>query len=206
MLGQRRPRLQQAVEIDPARQPLRSDRRTGSAPASDRAPAPKASISSGSIASNASRAAAVRSERTLPERQPSIRARAAGGSAKPASRQRRSSAARIVRQPRALARRRACRRSPRPARHAARSRSSSAVAVGEAVQPRDIVERLGLGGQAVGLPVVDHLQPVLDRAQQPIGVAPARPRRRRRSARPRPARPARRASPARAAPARGRHG
>ena len=49
-------------------------------------------------------------------------------------------------------------------------------AVGEAVQPRDIVERVRLGGQAVGLAVVDHLQPVLDRAQQAIGLAQAPPR------------------------------
>src|SRR3954470_18083344 len=38
--------------------------------------APSASISTGSIASNASRAGGVRSERILPERQPSIRPRA----------------------------------------------------------------------------------------------------------------------------------
>ena len=44
-------------------------------------------------------------------------------------------------------------------------------AVGQAVQLRDGVERGGIGGQAVCLPVVDHLQAMLDRAEQPVGLA-----------------------------------
>jgi hypothetical protein len=39
------------------------------------------------------------------------------------------------------------------------------------VEPRDIVERRRILRQAVGLAVVDHLQPMLDRAQQRIGAA-----------------------------------
>ena len=53
-------------------------------------------------------------------------------------------------------------------------------AVGQAVEPRDAVERGRVGGQRMGLPVVDHLQPVLDRAQPVVGLAEhlRRPRRR----------------------------
>ena len=46
-------------------------------------------------------------------------------------------------------------------------------AVGEPVEPRDAVERGGIGRQRMGLPVVDHLQPVLDRAQAVVGLAEA---------------------------------
>ena len=57
-------------------------------------------------------------------------------------------------------------------------------AVRQPVQPCDIVERLRRGRQAVRLAIVDHLQPVLDRAEQRValrqrgglfGVDPARP-------------------------------
>src|SRR4051794_39167318 len=36
------------------------------------------------------------------------------------------------------------------------------------MQPRDVVERLRLRGQSVGLRILDHLQPVLDGAQEAI--------------------------------------
>ena len=37
------------------------------------------------------------------------------------------------------------------------------------MQPGDRIQRLGILRQAVGLAIVDHLQPVLDRAEEAIG-------------------------------------
>ena len=48
------------------------------------------------------------------------------------------------------------------------------VAIRCAVQPRHIVERLRRFGQFMRLPILDHLQPMLDRAEEDIGVDEAR--------------------------------
>ena len=46
--------------------------------------------------------------------------------------------------------------------------------VRQPVQPRHPVQRLAGGGQRMGLPVVDHLHAMLDRAQQRIGIGQRR--------------------------------
>ena len=47
-------------------------------------------------------------------------------------------------------------------------------AVSQPVQARDRVERSLVRRQGMRLPVLDHLQPVLDGAEQPVGVAQRR--------------------------------
>ena len=160
------------------------------------APAAIARSRPGSIASNACCAAGERSDRALPERQSATCRAAASGSAKPMPAELVAQDVGIVGQLRRARPARGRRRSRRPARRAGASRSSSVGAAREPVQPRDIVERRGLGRQQMRLRIVDHLHAVLDRAQQAVGVGELAAPSSRRAVRQRAAPRSRRASPA----------
>ena len=69
----------------------------------------------------------------------------------------------------AAASRTARRNASRRASNSASSASPKSVGVGKARELRDALELVGLGGNDMGLLVADHLQPVLDSAQEQIG-------------------------------------
>jgi hypothetical protein len=131
--------------------------------------APNASVRAGSIASNAPRAAG-RPQRPRLARSPRLdpaRGRAGIGEAR-----RHQPRLELVARMRQAARvRRADGRVHR--RHALHMRPQQVEqlvpAARQAVQPRHRLQGGRIVGQAVRLPVLDHLQPVFDRAQQPVG-------------------------------------
>ena len=160
-------RFEQPEQIDPARQPLDDvaepvERALRVGTGRDRAQ------SAGSIASNACCAAGERSERALPERHCATCRAAPSGSANPRPEIRyagypdRSTGAHARHAP-------GCRRSRRRARLA--EHQFEQVGAGrEAVQMRDIVERIGIARKEVGLRILYHLHPVFDRPQHPVSV------------------------------------